>query len=74
MVRHQVPLKQKLLISLFCSILFIILSLPIVYHFTNGILETLDVHLLGMDGNPTITGLVVHAIVFGLIILLTMYL
>ena len=73
MVRQQVPLKQKLLISLFCAILFIILSMPIVYHFTNGILETLDLHVLGLDGNPTITGLVVHAIVFALIVLLTMY-
>jgi|UniRef100_A0A6C0KPS4 hypothetical protein len=73
MVRQQVPLQQKLLISLFCSILFIILSMPIVYHFTNGIFETLDIHVLGIDGNPTITGLVLHAIVFGLIVLLTMY-
>lgn len=73
MVQQQVPLRQKLLISLFCSILFIIISLPIVYHFTNGILETLNIHVLGADGQPTITGLVVHAIVFGLVVLLSMY-
>lgn len=73
MARPQVSLKQKLLISLFSAILFIIISMPIVYHFTNGIFETLDLHILGADGQPTVTGLVIHAIVFGLVILLSMY-
>ena len=66
-------LRQRLLISLFSAVLFLILSLPIVYHFTNKLFASLQIHILDASGNPSMTGLLVHATVFAIITLVVMY-
>ena len=60
--------EQKLGISAGSAVLFAILSLPETYKFTNTILSTYDVS----TGCPTLTGQLVHTLVFFLITFLTM--
>jgi hypothetical protein len=49
-------------------IIFIIISLPFTYKTTNSILGYIIGKLADHSGCPTILGLVVHTIVFGLIV------
>jgi len=49
-------------------IIFIIISLPFTYKTTNSILGNIIGKLADPSGCPTTLGLIVHAIVFGLII------
>lgn len=51
--------------SLFAALLFIIISSQPVYKITNGVFsKVLNVRLADTAGNPTRTGLVIHAVVF----------
>jgi hypothetical protein len=49
-------------------IIFIVVSLPFTYKLTNRLLGGIVGKLADASGCPTILGLIVHAIVFGLII------
>jgi hypothetical protein len=49
-------------------IVFIIVSLPFTYKLTNRLLGGIVGKLADASGCPTILGLIIHAIVFGLII------
>lgn len=49
-------------------ILFLVISAPFTYKLTDGLLGGLVGKLADGSGCPTTTGLVVHAIVFGLIV------
>ena len=64
-------LKLKLLISLFSAVLFALLSLPVVYVFTNGLAKSVGLSFLE-NGVPTPLGIAVHAIVFAVIAFLLM--
>ena len=67
--------KKKVLISLFSAVLFIILSLPIVYEFTNNLFTKLaNVQTLSAENCPTIEGIIIHGLVFAILTLLSMYL
>lgn len=67
--------KKKVLISLFSAVLFIILSLPIVYMFTNNVFSKLiNVHTLDSKNCPTLVGIIIHGVVFAIITLASMYL
>jgi hypothetical protein len=74
-------LCQKVLISIFSAILFIIFSLHIVYQFTNFIFEFLNkrifhlqnFRILSEDGNPSLFGITVHAFLYAIVVLLSMY-
>ncbi len=63
--------NQKLMATLFSMIIFAIISLPITYKTTNNLLGGIS-PLTDGSGCPTIFGILVHSIVFGIIIFLLM--
>ena len=69
-ISNEIPVKsenvssrQKWLISILSAIIFIIISMPILYKFTNKICPG----ILDINGTPTIMGICIHALVFMLI-------
>jgi hypothetical protein len=64
--------NQKLMGTLISVIVFIIISLPTTYKVTNSILGEAVGSLANTEGSPTMYGIVVHSIVFGIIIFILM--
>ena len=62
---------EKWMCSLYVAILFLVISLPITYKFTNSLLKKVCV-LANKNGCPTLCGLLVHAVVFMLLLRLGM--
>jgi len=65
--------KQKWIISLYSAVLFVLLVNPIAFRITNYFLgfiglDTLDIR----TGKPTLSGILIHSILFGLIVRLSM--
>jgi hypothetical protein len=60
-------LKKKLVVTLEAIIVFLLISAPFTYKFTNGLFGggLADEY----SGAPTSTGLIVHSLVFGLVLL-----
>jgi len=65
-------IQVKLLISLLTAVLFIIFSMPILYAFMNGLTKNIGLRLINSAGCPSMTGILVHAVVFALVIFLIM--
>jgi len=63
---------NKFLISVYAAVLFLIISLPDVYKLTNQYLSPLIGRPLYGANGPTMTGLLVHTLVFLLITRLSM--
>ena len=62
-------LAQKIFISVKVALLFLLISSSFMYKLTNKIgLKTLN-----SNGNPTTQGYILHTIVFGLLVFLSMY-
>ena len=62
-------LAQKIFISVKVALLFLLISSSFMYKLTNKIgLKTLN-----SNGNPTTQGSILHTIVFGLLVFLSMY-
>lgn len=61
-------LNQKLMISIFSAVLFILVSLPQTYNLTNSL--GLNTYSMGC---PTYTGLLLHAFVFFVLTYLSMW-
>ena len=57
--------------SLYVAILFLVISAPITYKFTNSLLKKVCV-LANKNGCPTVCGLLIHAVVFMLLLRLGM--
>lgn len=65
--------EKKISATIQAIIVFIIVSLPMTYNFTNGIFDSLlGVQLTESSGCPNITGLLIHALVFGVIVYILM--
>lgn len=64
----MVSSSLKLSATIQSIIVFILVSLPFTYKITNGLLGGIVGRLADSSGCPTMLGLFVHAIVFGLII------
>ncbi len=64
--------NQKLMATLLSIIVFVIISSPFTYKLTNSILGGVIGSLADPSGCPTILGLVVHSVVFGIIVFLLM--
>lgn len=62
----------KINATILSVIIFIIVSLPLTYKVTNGLLGGILGRLADSSGCPTTIGLIIHAIVFGLIVYLLM--
>ena len=62
---------EKWMCSLYVAILFLVISLPITYKFTNSLLKKVCV-LVNKNGCPTLCGLLIHAVVFMLLLRLGM--
>jgi len=72
--KNDLNMKKKLIYTLYAVILFIVISLPETYEKTNELLkDILKFNTLG-DKGPTVNGILVHSIVFGLLIYLLMIL
>jgi hypothetical protein len=76
--KNNLNFKRKLLYTLYAVILFIIVSLPETYEKTNELFstneflkETFHLDVLGNKG-PTINGVLLHSVVFGIAIYLLM--
>jgi len=63
-------LSEKTIISLEQGMFFYLLSLPIVYKFTNMLLPNVQTI---RNGAPTLVGILMHSIVFAIVTLVTMY-
>lgn len=58
----------KIVATLQAVIVFLLVSLPLTYRLTNGLLGGLFGKLADGSGCPTTLGLIVHSIVYGLIV------
>ena len=58
---------DKWLCALYVTILFLVVSMPVTYKFTNALLKGVCV-LASKNGCPTICGILVHALVFLLLL------
>jgi hypothetical protein len=63
---------RKMQISLYSAVLFLVISSPQLYKFTDKIFSTLGVDLADLNGCPTTQGLLLHTIVFGIVVYLSM--
>jgi hypothetical protein len=61
-------IDKKISATIQSMIIFIVISLPFTYKLTNSILGNIIGKLADHSGCPTYLGLIVHAIVFGLIV------
>ncbi len=65
--------EKKISATIQAIIVFIIVSLPMTYNFTNGIFDSLlGIQLTEFSGCPNMTGLLIHALVFGVIVYILM--
>ena len=58
---------DKWLCALYVTILFLVVSMPVTYKFTNALLKGVCV-LASKNGCPTMCGILVHALVFLLLL------
>ncbi len=65
-------LSLKVSATIQSIIVFLLVSLPFTYKLTDGLLGRIIGRLADSHGCPTMLGIFVHAIVFGLIIFLLM--
>lgn len=65
-------MSEKILYSFQASLLFFIIASPFMYNFTNKLLKSIV--QVNLNGSPTLNGLILHSIVFGLIVYLLMLL
>ena len=61
-------IDKKISATIQSVIIFLIVSLPFTYKITNSILGNIIGKLADPSGCPTTLGLIIHAIVFGLIV------
>lgn len=61
--------QEKLMISLWSALLFILIASPFLFKFVNGLLGG---SIASSDGLPNVYGLIVHGLVFFLIVYLSM--
>lgn len=66
--------RQKWNISLLSGILFLIISSPFLYSLVNRVAQSIspNLNLASYEGCPTLSGLVVHTLVFILVVRLLM--
>jgi uncharacterized membrane protein len=65
--------EKKISATIQSMIVFIIVSLPVTYNFTNGIFDSLlGIQLTESSGCPNMIGLLIHALVFGVIVYILM--
>lgn len=65
--------KSKMLISLYCAVLFLLVASPMMYRLTDRLTSAVGLET-SVDGCPNLAGLVLHALVFGLLVRLLMLL
>ena len=62
---------QKWKITLFSTVIFLVVISPFTYHLTNSLFETI-LGTIAINGCPTFTGLLLHTVVYILIVRYTM--
>lgn len=63
---------DKFLISIIITIVFLIMSLPLVFKLTNKGTRLLGVKAVTDAGVPTVVGVIIHALIFFIVIRLLM--
>jgi len=63
---------QKWVISLWMALIFIIIASPFTFQLTNAVFSPIGLPTVNSNGMPTVSGLIIHAIVFGLLTRLVM--
>jgi hypothetical protein len=64
--------SDKISATIQTLVVFIIVSLPATYKLTNGLFGLFGLELAEPSGCPTLTGILVHALVFAVIIYILM--
>ena len=64
--KHNITDTQKWYISIFSGILFLILTLPMTFRLTNSLFSGLGMPTI-IGNTPTMTGIIIHAVVYILI-------
>jgi hypothetical protein len=65
--------NQKWLIAIILGIIFLIVSIPIIYNLTNTLLSKINIHTTNKKGLPTPFGLVLHTLIFIIIVRVLMH-
>jgi hypothetical protein len=68
-MNQQKQPPNKLKISIFSAVIFLIIASPTMYTLTSSLFG----QAIATNGCPTLTGLVLHAVVFGIIIYASMF-
>ena len=71
MQKLEKTVSEQILCVLYVTLLFLVVSAPVTYKFTNSIFKKVCV-LASKTGCPTACGLLVHALVFALLFVLGM--
>ena len=58
--------NKKVTASIMAAALFFVIASPVMYGIVNGVLGSI-VRIVGSNGAPTIAGLILHSIVYGLL-------
>ena len=64
--------RDKWIVAVISAVLFLIIASPFMYNFTNSITSSFGLVLADSRGYPLMSGLLVHALIFLLIIRLLM--
>ena len=64
---------QKWLIAILLGIIFLIVSIPIIYRFSNTIFSKINLNTTDRNGIPTPFGLLLHTIIFIIIVRILMH-
>ena len=65
--------RSKLMISVWMTLMFIIVASPWLFKLVNGLFESISLpSIANSDGCANLTGLVLHGVVFGILVRLMM--
>ena len=64
--------RDKWIVSVISAILFLVIASPFLYSITNMLTSSIGLTIATDKGCPYVSGLIIHAILFGLIIRLLM--
>ena len=64
--------QEKWIIAVIIGVIFLIVSNPLVFRFSDIILGFVSLHTVGPDGKPTAFGWILHAVAFIIIIRILM--
>jgi hypothetical protein len=66
----KTDVSQKLIVTVWSTLIFLLISSQFMYKITNYV----GLHTINKNGCPSVMGYILHSIVFGILVFLSMYL